>query len=85
VPRPANDLSETDRARWFEEQRPVIEAFDDRRIVYVESEPMPCYDRPTLLDWLWALPISLSFGYWSGGGHHDHDGWGVGTTIGGWH
>ena len=32
---------------------------------------------------LWAIPLSLSFGYSSGGGCGD-DGWGVGGTWGGW-
>jgi hypothetical protein len=85
--RPANDISEEERRAWFDAQRPQAEPVDADRFVRRDCGPPECgehCDRHCVPSWLWAIPLSLSFGY-SSGGHHDHGGWGVGTTWGGWH
>jgi len=80
---PANDISETQRREWFDAQRPQVEPIETERIVWRECEPYRV-ERRSEPSWLWAIPLSLSFGYASGG--HGNNGWGVGATWGwnGW-
>jgi len=80
VPPPANDISETQRREWFDAQRPAVEPIASERIEW--RDPPRC-DRNDCPSWLWAIPLSLSFGY-SSGGHCNNGGWGVGATWGGW-
>jgi hypothetical protein len=81
---PANDISETQRLEWFDAQRPRYETVETERVTWRDMEPYHV-ERHSDPCWLWAIPLSLSFGYASGG--HGHSGWGVGATWGwnGWH
>jgi hypothetical protein len=79
VPPPANDIPESERIAWLDSHRPRSEP---TRIVVREHEPQRHDDGA---DWGWAIPLTLSLGYWSGHGHDDHGwGWGVGWNSGWW-
>jgi len=79
---PANDISETQRREWFDAQRPRVEEVQSQPVSWRECEP---YHAEPHCDpwWRWLIPMSLSFGYASGGHSHDNN-WGVGGTWGGW-
>ena len=79
---PANDISETQRREWFDAQRPRVEEVPSQPVAWRDWEPYHVVPESDPW-WLWAIPLSLSFGYSSGGHHHD-DSWGVGGTWGGW-
>lgn len=80
---PANDISEEQRLAWFDAQRPRIETVESERIVWRDREPVR-YERDSAPCWLWAIPLSLSFGYSSGGHHGGGWGWGANWGWNGW-
>jgi hypothetical protein len=91
-PRAANDIPESQRIKWFEDQ--VTQSDEGYRPTeYVERERDVVYvDRGYWRD-PWYSPVSLSLGFWggSGWGHRRHHrghggfGWGLGWGSGwGW-
>jgi hypothetical protein len=89
--RPAHDIPESDRIKWFEAQTPRSADVPEperpaaERVVVREYEPRYRYDWYD--PWAgWYLPVSLDLGWWWGGGHrHRGHGWGVSGHWGrGW-
>ncbi len=81
APPPANDISEADRIAWLDSHRPRSEP---ERIIIRESSPDRYEHYDDGGDWGWAIPLTLSLGYRSGGGCGGGWGWGLGWNSGWW-